>query len=258
MWQIEGSPHHPVLQAFSNVPFPVGYLGWLLMFHAGMPGWWGGRAVWTVKRPSEAAILPAGPRFPQRVGDDEAPSELGHRVEVLPGRWRNIQVSRTHTHTDSSLFLLLFTHLIKSLFCLNISKTCLNFTNDSHFRLRKKIFDCRLWPLEIMRQKAGDAKLVRWFCTEFFPFSQSGVHRVITVCVSKVCVCSSVFVCAATWGKPGDPLSRFGARGRGAAVVSWRQPHPRSVQHPTVHWSWNDEKGHNRANIMLSSCFITW
>ncbi|XP_075874741.1 cilia- and flagella-associated protein 70 isoform X3 [Nelusetta ayraudi] len=26
-------------------------------------------------------------------------------------------------------------------------------------RLRKKIFDCRLWPLEIMRQKAGDAKL---------------------------------------------------------------------------------------------------
>lgn len=197
MWLIEGSPHHPrsfppVLQAFSNVPFPVGYLGWLLMFHAGMPGWWGGRAVWTVKPPSEAAILPAGPRFPQRVGDDEAPSELGHRVEVLPGRWRNIQVSRTHTHThmhtDSSLFLLLFTHLIKSWFCLNISKTCLTFTDDSHFRLRKKIFDCRLWPLEIMRQKAGDAKLVRWFCIAFFAFSQPCVYRVITVCVLP-CLC---------------------------------------------------------------------
>lgn len=38
---------------------------------------------------------------------------------------------------------------------------CFNFTVDSHFRLRKKIFDYRLWPLEIMRQKAGDTKLVR-------------------------------------------------------------------------------------------------
>lgn len=74
-------------------------------------------------------------------------------LEEYPGQ--------SHTHTDSSLFLLLFAHLIKSWFCLNISKTCLNFTDDSHFRLRKKILDCRLWPLEIMRQKAGDAKLVR-------------------------------------------------------------------------------------------------
>lgn len=106
-------------------------------------------------------------------------------LEEYPGQ--------SHTHTDSSLFLLLFAHLIKSWFCLNISKTCLNFTDDSHFRLRKKILDCRLWPLEIMRQKAGDAKLVRWFWIACFPVSQPGVHRVITVCVFfRVCVCSNL------------------------------------------------------------------
>lgn len=73
-----------------------------------------------------------------------------------------------------------------------------------------------------------------------------------SVCLQGVCFS----VCVATWGQSRDPLSWFGVHWRGAAVVSWSQPHPRSILCPTVHRSRNAKKGHTTANIVFPNSFI--
>lgn len=136
---------------------------------------------------------------------------------------------------------------------------------DCNFRLRQRITESRLWPVEIMRSLAPLAKAaetkVRRICYQSIGSEVSSLYYIYPAVLALYLEPTSTIisgkiacVCVACGGEPRDPLPWCGVCGHGAAAVSWSQPHPRSIQHSALLHDRVVEKG----QIVLGLVCIYW